>query len=181
MRCPTHQSARTLRDEAAQRQLCQTLGLLIVASVMVSSGNREYRSFCSLLVAVLGAVAPALSLAASSDGQYFLPGEFVGYVLFLFLPPLLMGFAAQAWVFVSRGMPHPVIGGRALASFALTALVSVGFAAVLFVSDSRALAPVLRVREVSLAGGSWPISPLAFLAVALVAPITIWWGARRAA
>jgi hypothetical protein len=146
----------------------------------VAAGNKTHRFMRCCLYAFLGTIAPALSFAASSDGQYFLPGEFVAYVLFLFLPPLLVSFAAQAWVFFSRGVPHPFVGRRALGSFALTVLASVALAAAFFVSEPQALAPVLRVRDLSFAGTLWPFSPLAFLAVAIVAPLVIWWRARRA-
>ena len=151
-----------------------------MASTPASSGNTTHRFLRCALSAFPGAIAPALSFAASSDGQYFLPGEFVAYVLFLFLPPLLVSFAAQAWVFFSRGVPHPFLGRRAIGSFAFTVLASVALAAAFFVGEPKALAPVLRVRELSFAGASWPFSPLAFLAVAVVAPLAIWWGSRRA-
>lgn len=156
------------------------LGSLNVTSTMASSGNTTHRLLRCTQSAFLGAFAPTLSFGASSDGQYFLPGEFVACVLFLFLPPLLVSLAAQAWVFLSRGVPDPFFGRRALGSFLLTVLASVALAAAFFVAEPKALAPVLRVRELSFAGGSWPFSPLAFLAVAAVAPFAIWWGSRRA-
>jgi hypothetical protein len=134
----------------------------------------------SCLFASAGAVSSPLALAASSDGQYFLPGEFVLYVLFLFVPPLLLSFVAQAWVFRSRQVPHPLLGCRALSCFAFTVLASVALATLVVAAEPQALAPVLRIREVSFAGGSWPFSPLAFLAVAVVAPLAIKWGSHRA-
>jgi hypothetical protein len=160
--------------------LTSTLGLLNMPLNLARSANYMRSFLLPFCAAVLACVASTSSFATSPDGQYFLPGEFVAYVSFLFLPPLAICFVAQAWVFVSRGVPHPFFGVRALASFAVSALGSLGLAAVLFASHSQALAPVLRVRELSLAGAAWPVSPLAFLAVAVVAPATIWWGSRRA-
>jgi hypothetical protein len=59
MACPTHPSTRTLRDEAAQRRLCQTLGALTMHL-------RHLVFVMAVVVPLCAAAAETFSLSANS-------------------------------------------------------------------------------------------------------------------
>lgn len=114
------------------------------------------------------------------DGQYMLPGEFVAVVAFFFAPPLILAFIGQTVFFAARRVFAHGLFGRALAGYVATLVgsVIVGFA--VHQLAPRVFGPALRVREVIVGTQAWPVMPLAFLAVAVVASISTWWVLRGA-
>ena len=92
---------------------------------------------------------------------------------FWFGLPLLMAFAPLTWFFVKRGLFRHHFS-RAVFAFLLISLVSI----VLGVCALAWSPPYLRllgVKDVFLADHYWPVLPLAFVSVTIVAPIIGWW------
>ena len=96
--------------------------------------------------------------------HYILPGELAALIVFVFLPPLLLALLAQ--VVLLRGRL-----ARTAFAFLTTAVSSVVIGTVLLLFASPGLPAWLGMRDVHLAGGLWPVLPLAFVIVGLVAPI----------
>jgi hypothetical protein len=109
------------------------------------------------------------------DGQYMLPGEFAAVVAFLFAPPLLLAFVIQTVLFAVRRIFARGFVGRAVAGYIATVFGSLLLGAALHQFAPRSLGPVLRVREVAIGSQSWPVMPLAFLAVAIAAVLVTRW------
>ena len=125
--------------------------------------------------------APRLSSPCPMSDHYIYPSELAVLLAFVFAPPLLIALLVQASLFASRGVFRSK-PGRALCAFAFTALVSliVG-TAVLFASpDLGPFSSMLGLTELRFSGHSWPVLPLAFVAVGIVAPIAAWWATRAA-
>lgn len=111
--------------------------------------------------------------------QYILPGELVALIAFWFVPPLLIACSAQSWFFVSRGIfrRHR---WRAIGALIGTIIVSVVVGVSLLAASPTFLPRWLGVNDVWLGGKPWPVLPLSFLSVALVAAIFTFLGARNA-
>jgi len=113
--------------------------------------------------------------------QYILPGELAALLAFVFAPPLLVALGVQASFFTKRGMlrSRP---WRALLAFVFTALPSVTLGTGVLIASPHlgGLSSILGLAEVRFSGGYWPVLPLAFVAVGVVAPFTAWWAARAA-
>ena len=114
------------------------------------------------------------------DGQYMLPGEFVAVVAFMFAPPLILSFIGQTVVFAVRGIFARGLFGRAVAGYVATLVGSLAVGFAVHQLAPRVFGPALRVREVIVGTQSWPVMPLAFLAVAVAASIATWWVLRSA-
>lgn len=126
---------------------------------------------------------PALQLKVRppmQDSQHMLPGEFVAVVAFLFAPPLLLSFMVQTMIFAVRGIFARGLLGRAVAGYVTTLVgsLAVGFAVHLLAPSF--LGPTLRVRDLIVGSQSWPVMPLAFLAVAIAASFSTFWVMRNA-
>ena len=104
-----------------------------------------------------------------NNGQYLLPGEFAVVVAVLFAPPLLLAFIGQTVVYVRSSMFKTARIGRVLMSYPATALGSILLGGTIDQLAPQALNPILRVRDVPIGGGTWPIMPLAFASVAITA------------
>ena len=103
------------------------------------------------------------------DGQYMQSAEFIAVVAFLFAPPLLLAFAVQTILFTKsrifvRGLVHRAVLGY-IATLAVSPLI--GFVIHEFAPNSFGV--ILRVRDVPFGNQSWPVMPLAFLAVCISA------------
>jgi hypothetical protein len=115
-----------------------------------------------------------------SDGHYILPSELAAIAAVVFLPPLLLAFAAQTVIFVrcaafSRGRRW-----RAALGYFATAVVSIVLGVVLFLSLPDSLGPLLGIHDIRVAGHFWPVMPLTFLAVAPSAAAIAFWVCRSA-
>ena len=105
--------------------------------------------------------------------HYILPGELAALMTFVFVPPLLLALVGHL-IFL-RGSFRQV----ALAfGVTLVASLLLGVSAVLFASS--AFPTWLGIRDVHVAGSHWPVMPLAFIVVALVAPLAVATVARNA-
>ena len=109
------------------------------------------------------------------DGQYMLPSELVAVVAFLFAPPLLLALIAQIAVFAKNRSFRRGVAGRAIAGCVVTIFGSLLIGAATHQFAPKSLDPLLRVREVAIGSQSWPVMPLAFLAVAIAAIFSTWW------
>ena len=109
------------------------------------------------------------------EGQYMLPGELVAVVAFLFAPPLLLALIVQIAVFAKRRSSRRGVVCRAIAGYIATIFGSLIIGAVTHQFAPKSLGPLLRVREVAIGNQSWPVMPLAFLAVAIAAIVSTWW------
>jgi 1,6-anhydro-N-acetylmuramate kinase len=114
------------------------------------------------------------------DGVYMLPAEFVALVAFLFAPPLLLAFIAQTVLFTSRGLFARGRVLHAIMAYAATVFGSLLLGAAIYHLLPRAFVSALRVRDVALGGQSFPVTPLAFVAVALAAAVATRWALRDA-
>ena len=103
------------------------------------------------------------------------PGEFVAVVAFLFAPPLLLAFVAQIVLFAKHRSSRRGVAGRAIAGYIATIFGSLIIGAAMHQFAPKSLSPLLRVREVAIGSQSWPVMPLAFLAVAIAAIFSTWW------
>jgi len=113
------------------------------------------------------------------DGQYMLPGEFVAVVAFLFAPPLLLALALQTLLFARHRLFLGGSVGRVVVAYVGTVFGSLCIGAAIHQLAPRSLSPLLRVREVAIGSQSWPVMPLAFLAVAVAASAFAWWALAR--
>jgi hypothetical protein len=109
------------------------------------------------------------------DGQYMLPGEFVAVVAFLLAPPLLLAFIVQTALLAKHRFFRRGFVGRAIAGYIATIFGSLIIGAAIHQLAPKFLGPLLRVREVAIGSQSWPVMPLAFLAVAVAAIVSTWW------
>jgi hypothetical protein len=114
------------------------------------------------------------------DGVYMLPGEFVALGAFLFAPPLFVAFIAQTVIFATRGLFARSRVLRAITAYTATIFGSLALGAAIHQYAPRALVPALHVRDVALGGQSWPVMPLAFVAVTLAAVVATRWAIRHA-
>jgi hypothetical protein len=114
------------------------------------------------------------------DGHYMLPGEFVAVVAFLFAPPLILAYVGQTVVFAVRRVFAQGLLWRVVAGYAATLVGSLFLGFAIHQLAPRAFGPALRVREVVVGAQTWPVMPLAFLAVAVAASIATWWVLRSA-
>jgi len=111
--------------------------------------------------------------------EYIHPGELVGLIAFLFAPALLLALVGQALFFAARGMfRHRQT--RALLALLGTALLSVGVGTAVLLLSPPVLPHLLAVRDVTVRGQLYPVLPLAFVVVAIVAPLAAWWAVRGA-
>ena len=94
--------------------------------------------------------------------HYILPGELAAVLAFVFLPPLLLALVGHLIFLRGRFT-------QAALAFGATLVGSLLLGAVLFASS--ALPAWLGIRDLNVAGGSGPAMPLAFVVVALVAPL----------
>jgi hypothetical protein len=107
------------------------------------------------------------------DGQYLLPSQFVALAIFWFGLPLVFGFIALTWLFLTRGLFRERVY-RAIASYILTIALSIILGIVFLIWSPPSL-NFLGVQDVFFAGHTWPVLPLTFLVVAVVNPIAGWW------
>jgi hypothetical protein len=114
------------------------------------------------------------------DSQDMLPGEFFAVVAFLFAPPLLLALAFQTLLFARRRLFLRGSVGRVIAAYVGTVFGSLCIGSAIHQLAPKSLSPVLRVREVAIGSQSWPVMPLAFLAVAVAASALAWWALARA-
>jgi len=112
------------------------------------------------------------------SNDYILPGELLALVVFWFGLPLLIGLLPIGWLFVSRGLfrYHTT---RAFFALLLIISASVAIGLGIFVWSPPFL-NVLGVHDIFLAGHYWPVLPLSFVVVAIVAPPIGWWALRVA-
>lgn len=107
------------------------------------------------------------------NDNYILPSEFVMLLAFWFGPPLLVALLALAVPFAKSGLfrHHP---SRAIFAFLLiiVASIALGLGGLIWSPPSLKF---LGVKDIFLAGRSWPVLPLSFVAVAVAAPIIGWW------
>ena len=96
--------------------------------------------------------------------HYILPGELSSLLAFVLFPPLLFALIGQLIFLRGRFRLAALAFGVTLVG---SLLVVVGV--VLFTSSAFPM--WLGIRDLYVAGGSWPVMPLAFVAVALVAPL----------
>ena len=106
-----------------------------------------------------------------SDAQYMLPIEFLAVVAFVFAPPLLLAFVIQTAVFSQNGVLARGLLHRALFGYASTTICSLLLGAVIAGFAPRSWAHLLGIQDIFLGNQSWPVMPLAFLAVAIAAPL----------
>ncbi len=100
--------------------------------------------------------------------------EFALLLLWLLLPPFVLGVAALAFL-PMRQRPR----GRRLFASALVLLVVAALAAFLFVAVGPSwLGHYVGVRDIELLGARTMWAPFAFAAVALAFPAAAWWGTR---
>jgi hypothetical protein len=104
--------------------------------------------------------------------EYILPGEFLALVAFWFGPPLLVAFALQVRSFSKRNRLGENLG-RLFSTMAITALLSIVFSFFVLAASPHFFG-VFGVRDIKIAGHSFMLLPLSFLAVAVVAPIVTW-------
>jgi len=114
------------------------------------------------------------------NDQYMLPGEFVAVVIFLFAPPLIIGLTAQTVFFWAKGIFARKHTWSVILGYFFTVIGSLTAGAAIYQIAPRVLAPILRVRDISIAKMFFPVMPLAFIAVALVAPVAGCWVNRIA-
>jgi hypothetical protein len=107
--------------------------------------------------------------------HYILPSELAALIAFWFVPPLLIAFLAQSWFFAARGVFHNH-RWRAVSALVATACISIIVGLAILVASPKFLPDWLGVEY--FAGGSWPVLPLSFVTVALIAAFFAWWGAR---
>jgi hypothetical protein len=100
--------------------------------------------------------------------MHIYPSEFIILVAFLFMPPLLLAFSVQIWVARRNGL---VQFGRFLIAVLLTTVLSVAVGFLIDQFTPRSISPLLRARYAL----GFPVLPLAFLAVAIVAPPVTFW------
>jgi len=111
---------------------------------------------------------------ASMSSDYILPSEFVLLLVFLFLPPLILAALPQIWLMRRRKASWL----RTFATLLITAATSVIAGIFVWVVGGSHLPNILGVQDLWL-GHHWaPVLPLAFLVVALAAPIATWLSMR---
>ena len=104
--------------------------------------------------------------------DYILPREMLALVGFWFGPPLLVAFALQIRAFSKRCLLREN-GIRLVTTLATTTILSIVLSLIVMISSPHFLG-VLGVRDIRIAGHSFMLLPLSFIAVALVAPIVTW-------
>jgi len=111
--------------------------------------------------------------------EYILPGEFIALLAFVFAPPIIIALALQSLLFYRHQVfRKPRI--YAALSYLSTVFGSLVVTAVIYIVAPQSLSPILQVRFIDFSTWSFPISPAAFLAVAIaVLPIT-WWVITKA-
>ncbi len=107
------------------------------------------------------------------NGHYILPGELASLIAFLFVPPLLIALVGQ--LLFLRGRP-----GLAALAFITTAVGSVLIGAGWILFAPSILPRWLGVQDLNVAGSYWPVMPLAFAVVTLIAPFAAVIVGRRA-
>ena len=109
------------------------------------------------------------------DGQYIYPGELALLVAFMFAPPLLIAFVIQSLLIATLSISTNGRFARSFLACTLTLIGSIVIGVLIHEFAPRSLGPILGVRDISIAGQSWPVMPLAFVSVAFVAPLVTWW------
>jgi hypothetical protein len=109
------------------------------------------------------------------NDDYILPGELAVLVVFLFVPPLLLVLAGQAWFLWRRR----VRAGQVVRLLCATAAASVLLGVPLFLFGSAFLPYWLRMQDLRLGHGSIPVLPLALLVASLAASAITWPSVRR--
>ena len=106
---------------------------------------------------------------------YILPAEFVLLIALLFLPPLILAGLLQIWLMRRRKASWL----RISAALLITTVVSVIASIMVSIVGAGRLPHFLGVKDLWLWHHSTPVLPLAFLLVALVAPLVVWLSMRH--
>ena len=106
-----------------------------------------------------------------NNAQYILPIEFLAVVAFVFAPPLLLAFAIQTAVFARSGVLARSHLHRVLGGYAGTTIGSLLFGAAIAGLAPGSWTSLLGIRDIFLGNQSWPVMPLAFLAVGITATL----------
>lgn len=104
------------------------------------------------------------------NGHYILPGELVALMAFVFAPPLLLALAGQ--LLFLRGRLR-----IAALTFIATCVASLLIGAALLPIP---LPQWLGIQDLQVVGQNWPVMPLAFVIVVVVAPTAAVFASRRA-
>jgi uncharacterized membrane protein len=108
-------------------------------------------------------------------GQYILPGELAVLIAFLLAPPLAVGLTGQLWYLKMQGVTKVRIGLSMLATTGITVALVLMIAVV-----APSLVPsALGVQDVFIGSAWMPVLPLAFVAVAAIAPLVSLLAARK--
>ena len=103
------------------------------------------------------------------------PDEFAFVLLWILLPPFLIGLALLVLLPLRR-RPR----GWRLVTAALVLLLVAGLVAVLLIAFGPSeLGGYVGIRDIELLGARTMWAPFAFIAVALAFPAALWWGTRE--
>jgi hypothetical protein len=98
------------------------------------------------------------------DAQRILPDELAALLLALFAPPLLLAYAGHL-------LAHPRSGKRKVLWMALLVTTILGplFGVILMATAPAGWFSGLGVHDLAIGGTYWPVMPLAFITVGIVA------------
>ena len=102
------------------------------------------------------------------------PDEFALLLLWVLLPPFLIGLALL--VLLPSRRPR---GWRLVAAVLVLLLVSVVVAFLLVAFGPSGVGRYIGVRDIEFLGARTMWAPFAFIAVALAFPAALWWGTRE--
>jgi hypothetical protein len=112
-----------------------------------------------------------------TEGQYILPLELWAIGAFVFLPAAVLAAVRQAIVLKRIGLFRQATG-RAFAALSCTVAGGLAIGIGLFIAEPKELAPLLRMRELSIFGQEYPVLPLAYLSMGIAALLSTLWAQR---